>query len=67
VEILNAEVFIEQMQHIGFQTLNIIKREIPSKMLPSTRDSNTGQFAKTTDANLTLAYPTEYILIMQKI
>ena len=67
VDIQNAEVFVEQMQNIGFQIFDIVKREIPSKMLPSTRDSNTGQFAKVTDANLTLAYPTEYILIMQKI
>ncbi len=67
VAIKNAEVFIEQMQMIGFQVFDIIKREIPSKMLPSTRDSNTGQFAKITEANLTLAYPTEYILIMQKL
>ena len=66
VEIQNAEVFVEQMQTIGFQIFDVIKREIPSKILPSTRDSNTGQFAKITDANLTLAYPTEYILIMQK-
>lgn len=66
VDILNAEVFVEQMQHIGFQVFDVIKREIPSKMLPSTRDSETGQFAKTSDINLTLAYPTEYILIMKK-
>ncbi|MDW8287836.1 MAG: DNA methyltransferase, partial [Flammeovirgaceae bacterium] len=66
VEIQNAEVFIEQMQKIGFRVFNIIKREIPSKILPSTRDSDTGQFAKVTDANVIWAYPTEYILIMQK-
>ncbi len=66
VEIKNAEVFIEQMQHIGFNIFDIIKREIPSKMLPSTRDDKTGRFSKTTGNNLTLAYPTEYILIMQK-
>ncbi|WP_027002387.1 DNA methyltransferase [Hugenholtzia roseola] len=66
VEIQNAEVFVEQMQQIGFQIFDVVKREIPSKMLPSTRDSQTGQFAKATDANLKLAYPTEYILIMQK-
>ena len=66
IEIQNAQVFVEQLQHIGFKTYNIVQREIPSKMLPSTRDSNTGQFTKTTDANLILAYPTEYILIMQK-
>lgn len=67
IDILNAEVFQEQFENIGFTTFDIVKREIPSKMLPSTRDSQTGQFTKTSDANLTLAYPTEYILIMQKL
>ncbi len=38
VDIKNAEVFVEQMQNIGFKVFNIVKREIPSKMLPSTRD-----------------------------
>lgn len=66
VDIQNAEVFIEQMETIGFEVFDIIKREIPSKILPSTRDKNTGQFTRVTDANLSLAYPTEYILIMQK-
>lgn len=66
VDILNAEVFVEQMQQIGFKIFDVVKREIPSKMLPSTRDSNTGRFVKATDTNLTLAYPTEYILILQK-
>jgi len=66
VEILNTEVFVEQMQNIGFEVSEIIKREIPSKMLPSTRDKKTGQFVKNMNKNLTLAYPTEYILIMKK-
>ncbi len=67
IKILNAEVFQEQLQNIGFKTHKIIHREIPSKMLPSTRDAKTGQFAKTTDKSLKLAYPTEYILIMEKL
>ncbi|MBL8090370.1 MAG: site-specific DNA-methyltransferase [Anaerolineales bacterium] len=67
VDILNAEVFQEQLENIGFQTYNIIHREIPSKMLPSTRDTETGQFAKVTDKNAKLAYPTEYILVMEKL
>ncbi len=46
VEILNAEVFKEQFENIGFKTHKIIHREIPSKMLPSTRDNDTGQFVK---------------------
>lgn len=66
-KILNAEVFQEQFENIGFKTYNIIHREIPSKMLPSTRDTKTGQFVKATDKNLKLAYPTEYILIMEKL
>jgi len=32
VEILNAEVFVEQMQSIGFQIFDVVKREIPSKI-----------------------------------
>jgi len=66
VEILNAEVFVEQLQDLGFKVDNIIKREIPSKNLPSTRDKATGRFAKATDKKKVFAYPTEYILVMQK-
>ena len=65
VDILNAEIFCEQMIHIGFKVFDIIHREIPSKMLPSTRDSVTGRFAKTSSTDK-LVYPTEYILIMEK-
>ncbi len=67
VKILNAEVFKEQFENIGFKTNKIIHREIPSKMLPSTRDPKTGKFTKATNSKKTLVYPTEYILIMEKI
>ena len=67
VEILNAEVFKEQFENIGFKTHKIIHREIPSKMLPSTRDPKTGKFTKATNNRKTLVYPTEYILIMKKV
>lgn len=67
VKILNAEVFQEQFENIGFKTYDVIHREIPSKMLPSTRDNETGQFVKANDKNLKLAYPTEYILITEKL
>ena len=66
VDILNAEVFLEQMKTIGFVPHKIIHREIPSKMLPSTRDAKTGRFTKATEADSTI-YPTEYILVMEKI
>ncbi len=67
VEILNAEVFVEQLQNLGFKVNDIIKREIPSKNLPSIRDEKTGRFARVTDKNKIYVYPTEYILIMEKI
>lgn len=66
IEILNAEVFVEQLQNLGLKIANIIKREIPSKNLPSVRDEKTGKFASITDKNKVSAYPTEYILVMEK-
>ncbi|MDY3113098.1 MAG: DNA methyltransferase [Helicobacter sp.] len=65
VDILNAEVFVEQLCNIGFKIVDIINREIPSKMLPSTRDSKIGRFSKAINSDK-LVYPTEYILIMEK-
>ena len=67
VDILNAEVFKEQLENIGFKTIDIIHREIPSKMLPSTRNPKTGQFTKASNESIKLAYPTEYILVMEKL
>ncbi|MFH1002016.1 MAG: hypothetical protein V1759_02070 [bacterium] len=66
VDILNAEVFAESMQYSGFKIDRIIKREIPSKILPSKRDAKTGRFAANDNAD-TFAYPTEYIVIGRKI
>lgn len=66
VDILNAEVFAESMQYPGFKIGRIIKREIPSKILPTNRDAKTGRFAANRDAD-SFAYPTEYIVIGGKI
>ena len=66
VPILNAEVFVEIILNLGFKIYRIIKRRIPSKVLPQTRDSKTGRFASTGEANR-LAYAYEYILIMEKL
>ena len=67
VQIENAQVFLEQMQNIGFKTRDIIKREIPSKILPQTRDPHNGRFTTSSDSKKVLAYPVEYILVMEKI
>ena len=66
VQIENAQVFLEQMQNIGFKTRDIIKREIPSKILPQTRDPHNGRFTTSSDTNRVQAYPVEYILVMEK-
>jgi DNA modification methylase len=66
VKILNAEVFAEQLQNLGLKIIEIIKREIPSKNLPSVRDKKTGKFAAITSKNKMSVYPTEYILVMEK-
>lgn len=65
VEILNAEVFVESMQYSGLIIDKIIKREIPSKILPQKRDAETGKFAKNGEEDFH-AYPTEYIVIGRK-
>ncbi len=65
VDILNAEAFADSLQHAGFALDRIIKREIPSKILPQTRDKKTGRFASNKDADAE-AYPIEYIVIGRK-
>ncbi len=62
VDILNAEVFAESLQYSGFIIDRIIKRKIPSKILPQKRDLKTGRFASNHHAN-SEAYPIEYIVI----
>ena len=66
VPILNAEIFVEIMLNLGFRIHKIIKRRIPSKILPQTRDSKTGRFTSNHKADR-LAYAYEYIIIMEKI
>jgi ubiquinone/menaquinone biosynthesis C-methylase UbiE len=65
VEILNAEVFAEQLQNLGLRIVDIIKREILSKNLPSFRDKETGKFTRMSDKSKVSVYPTE-LLIMEK-
>jgi len=62
VDVLNAEAFAESIQYSGFKLDKIIKREIPSKILPQKRDKKTGRFASNDNAN-SEAYPVEYIVI----
>ncbi len=55
----------KRIKYSGLKIDRIIKREIPSKILPSKRDTKTGRFAANENAD-TFAYPTEYIVIGRK-
>ena len=66
IEILNAEVFVQQLQSNNFRISGMAKREIPSKNLPSIRNKETGRFAKANEKNTVTAYPTEYIIVAEK-
>lgn len=65
VPILNAEVFAELMASASIPVERVIKREIPSKILPQHRDEKTGRFATKRSAD-SQAYPVEYILVGKK-
>lgn len=66
VAVRNAEVFVELMQEAGFILERVIKRQIPSKILPQRRDPNTGRFVSHQIPQCIEAYPVEYIIIMRK-
>ena len=66
VEILNAEVFVQQLENSNFKVFSIAKREIPSKNLPSTRSKKTGRFTKIGAEDVVIVYPTEYIIVAEK-
>jgi DNA modification methylase len=66
VDILNAEVAVEQMEGVGFKTHEIIKREVPNKMITPWRDVSSGKFTSKNNPNKKCAYEYEYVLIMKK-
>lgn len=65
-DILNHTIFIEQMTSLGFEIEDLVLREVTSKMLPSYRDPENGRFAKSTDKNIKLVHPKEYIITAKK-
>ena len=67
VNILNAEVATEQMINIGFKKHELIKREVPNKMITPWRDTITGKFTSIDNPNKKRAYEYEYILVMKNL
>lgn len=66
VRIHNADIFVQMMEKFGFKMYQIIKRLIPSKILPLTRDQKTGRLLAASKADR-MAYLFEYILTIMKI
>lgn len=68
VIIQSAEVFWDFLIQAGFKANKneIIKRNIPHKLMPTIRNIQTGRFAKVTEPNSKKVYPNEYILIVKK-
>lgn len=67
VEILNAQVTVEQMQMAGFSKVDFIKREIPNKMITPWRDLKSGKFTGMDNPSKTRAYEFEYVVVMEKL
>ena len=65
VDISNTQVFDEILATIGFTEDKIIKRKIPFKCLPTTRDPKTGRFVSS-NSNHNKSYSHEYIMIYSK-
>jgi len=65
VEIKNAEVFAEMFMDMGYELEKVVKRPIPGKNLPTTRDPKTGKFTSVKDGHVKV-YPHEFILFLRK-
>ena len=66
VQIKSAEVFFEFLRNAGLHKVNVIKRSIPHKLMPTLRDKKTGRFTKLDNPNCKKVYPNEYVIIMKK-
>lgn len=66
VHIKSAEVFYDFLRIAGFKKVDIIKRNIPHKLMPTLRDKVTGKFTTIDNRDCKQVYPDEYIIIVQK-
>lgn len=66
VHIKSAEVFFDLLKMAGFRKKEIIKRNIPYKLMPTLRDKVTGKFTTLDNSNCKQVYPNEYIVIVKK-
>jgi DNA modification methylase len=66
VNIKSAEVFTEQLVNLNFEIVEVIKRKIPHKLMPTIRDKQTGKFTKLSNKNSQMVYPDEFVIVVRK-
>jgi DNA modification methylase len=66
VKIKSAEAFAEILTSHEFHIEEVIRRSIPNKHIPPTRDIVTGKFTNPGSANSKKVYPDEFIIIARK-
>lgn len=66
VHIKSSEVFYDFLTKAGFKKIDIIKRNIPNKLMPTLRDKITGRFTTLDNKDCNLIYPNEYIIVVKK-
>lgn len=66
VHIKSAEVFYDFLKKAGFKKVQVIKRNIPHKLMPTLRDKVTGKFTTLENKDCKQVYPDEYIIIVKK-
>ena len=66
IEVRNAEAAYQQMSAIGFQNVDVIKRQLSKKMAAPYRDMTSGKFTSPHNPNNHRIYEYEYIITMRK-
>lgn len=66
VRIRTAQAFAEILLNTGFEIEDVIRRRIPNKQIPPTRDKTTGKFTARGSVNSKKVYPDEFIIVARK-
>jgi len=66
VTIRTSEALCEMASKVGFELERRVVRQVPVRVLVSTRDKKTGRFSSTAQSD-TQVYPEEYVLVFRRL
>ncbi len=66
IKVKSAEAFAEILRLNNFKIVQVIKRKITSKQIPTIRNKVDGRFTKLNMKNSKKVYPSEFIIIARK-